>query len=79
LPGYFKTNVETRLAALEVFAHLAPSQTFRVSFCSGKLVEREATKPLWFLQDARRIGVSLRSGSGSESESGSEVVLPVSC
>lgn len=57
-----KVSIDYTLAAAKAFAQdSAPgngkAKKFRFIYCSGFVAERDQTKPLWFMQDYRRIRV----------------------
>jgi hypothetical protein len=59
-----KVSIEYTLAAAKAFDQGAimendKAKKFRFVYLSGGAVERDQTKPLWFMQDYRRIRVCL--------------------
>lgn len=51
-----RISLDYTLAAARAFDK-ACSKPFRFIYCSGAGAERDPTKPLWFMQDYRRIRV----------------------
>jgi hypothetical protein len=59
-----QTYILTQQAAMAVYIdRLAPTspqgRKSNFTYCSGEFVEREEERPLWFLEDARKISVRL--------------------
>ena len=51
-----RVSLDYTLTAVRVFQEICQNP-FRFIYCSGGAAERDQTKPLWFLQDYRRIRV----------------------
>ncbi|KAL2864963.1 uncharacterized protein BJX67DRAFT_198043 [Aspergillus lucknowensis] len=54
---YRRINVDYTMAGVMAFSNLSPSsgKPFRFIYCSGIAATRDQEKPLWFLQDIRKI------------------------
>ena len=56
-----KVSIEYTLAAAKAFTPISvTNKKFRFVYLSGAAAERDQTKPLWFLQEYRRLRVRLR-------------------
>lgn len=51
-----QVSVDYTLAAAQLFQETC-QKPFRFIYCSGAAAERDQTKPLWFMQEYRRIRV----------------------
>lgn len=51
-----RVSLDYTLAAAQVFQETC-QKPFRFIYCSGAATERDQTKPLWFMQEYRRIRV----------------------
>lgn len=55
-----KVSIDYTNAAVKALDQISEGKKIRFVYLSGAIVERDQTKPLWFLQEPRRIRVGLR-------------------